>query len=117
MTNRNAVLELVRRVLVSWKNRGVQPFGALGVLSPPEKALLREYLVQDTRTIRAPTLAGAALGLEHAEIIAIYREPVPAPGAPDFVLGLNAWAWEQLRSHPELVGIEDLRLTRRRSVI
>ncbi len=119
MTPPHAVLDLVRRIDVrkipawlwgaskpllsaSWR-RGDRPFKALSALSPPAKALLRRYLEEDTRTLRVPKVPSVAIGLELADIVAIYRAPELAGTGDAFVLPINAWAWDHLHRHPELL--------------
>lgn len=119
MTTRHVVLDLFRRIdpwqlpvrlwraaaslVRSRRWRRGRPLGALGLLSPPAKAFLRRYLEEDTRTLRAPTVPSVAIGLELADIVAIYRAAEPAGPADAFVLPINAWAWDLLRRHPELL--------------
>jgi hypothetical protein len=119
MTNRSAVLDLVRRLdlrgasirlrdaatlLLRWRLRPVELSSrAFDALSPSEKALLRQLLEQETRTLVVPRVTGAAIGLELGDVISISREPGVAPANGPFVLAVNGWAREQLRRHPELV--------------
>jgi hypothetical protein len=100
---RDAVLELVGEA-IGWRwPRRDGSVGEMTLLWPSERALLRQFVEQDTRTLRLPSLPAGAIGLEHAEIIAIYREPGSGTGAAVYVLGLNEWALERLRRHPALL--------------
>lgn len=119
MTNRLAVMDHFRRnevrgltdwfrdalsSLLRWRRgTGGGQYRALTVLSPPAKALLRRYLEQDTKSLRVPTLAGAAMGLELSDVISISREPEPSVSGDGFVLFINPWAWEHLRRNPQLL--------------
>lgn len=122
MTTRRVGLDLIRRSDV-WKItawlwgelaplfrprgwRDDRPIKALRALSPPAKVLLRRYLEEDTKTLRVPTVPSAAIGLELADIVAIYRAPELAGTGDAFVLPINGWALEHLRRHPELLAAE-----------
>jgi hypothetical protein len=121
MTTRHVVHRLVRRIDV-WKFparlwvafapirakwwRDDRPLKALSLLSPPAKALLRRYLKEDTKTLRVLTVPSAAIGLELADIVAIYRAPELSGTGDAFVLPINGWAWDHLRRHPELLDSE-----------
>jgi hypothetical protein len=118
MTNRSAVLDLVHRLdlrgasirlreastaLVRWcLRRFERPSHAFDALSPSAKALLLQLLARETRTLVVPRVTGAAIGLELADVISIYREHGSAAAGGPFVLAVNGWAREELRRHPEL---------------
>ena len=119
MTARHVVLGLVRRIGL-WKIpawlwgaleplvrpswwRDDRPFKALSVLSPPAKVLLRRYLEEETKTLCVPTVPNVAIGLELADIVAIYRAPELAGTGDAFVLPINAGVLDHLRRHPELL--------------
>lgn len=118
MTNRIAVLDHVRRLdlrgasirlrdastaLVRWSLRRFERRSrAFDALSPSSKALLLQLLARETRTLVVPRVTGAAIGLELADVVSIYREQGSAAAEGPFVLAINGWAWEQLRRHPEL---------------
>lgn len=117
MVNHLAVLELVKRFdvwdLPGWladgwgalrrRRREGRTMGALAALPPPAKALLRQFLERETRTLHVASVAGAAIGLELADVISISREPELAATSSAFLLRINPGAWEQLRRHPELL--------------
>src|SRR6266511_1923387 len=114
MTSRLAALDLVRidvPKLSEWLRRASaalfcrQPAAhrrleALTALSPAEKTLLRRCLESDAGTAQVTTAEGAALSLEHAEVVAIYRTEPDASGAI-FVVRLHPWARDRLRRYPE----------------
>jgi hypothetical protein len=83
-----------------WGNRRSK---ALAMLSSSEKALIRRFLVGNTRTIHVSYPSGA-FGLELAEIVSIYRDPERAESAEPFGLVIHAWAWDHLVRYPELIG-------------
>jgi len=104
MSVRTAVQEVFSEV-IGWRRRPWRdrPAKELVLLWPGERALLRQFLDQDTTTLRYPILPAGAIGLEHAEVIAIYREPGAMAGSAVYLLGLNEWALDQLRRHPALL--------------
>lgn len=74
----------------------------LGVLSPPEKQVLAEYLRENTTTRAQPISDGVVGGLVGKGIL--YRSSnVGHRGSSSFDFNLQPWAWRHLRKHPELV--------------
>ncbi len=94
-----AIPNLLRRAGAAFARAShSRPPPALRGLSPSSRALLRQILESEMGPLRAKTLPNTAIGLELADVIAIYRD---AGGT--FELAVNGWAADELRRHPELL--------------
>jgi hypothetical protein len=71
-------------------------------LTPAERAILRKYIIKDTRSQDLSLQDGVAQGLVLERII--YR-PLPSIGdvRRGFPHNIQPWAWDYLKKHPELL--------------
>lgn len=74
----------------------------LRVLSPPEQAILAEYVQNNTTTRDFPISDGVVGGLVARKILYLASN-IGHPGSTSFDYNLQPWAWAALKRHPELV--------------
>lgn len=74
----------------------------LSGLTRDERRLLSEYSEKETRTAAQSTYSGVAMGLVEKGVLQI---PVPLTRGFDQIVAMNLtdWAWNALRSKPELL--------------
>jgi len=70
-------------------------------LSKGEKAVLRYYITNDTRTQTLNYADGITSALEEAEII--YRASNMSKSYTNFAYNIQPWALDYLRKHPEVI--------------
>ncbi|WP_094585840.1 superinfection exclusion B family protein [Synechococcus sp. BO 8801] len=76
----------------------------LKVLSPPEQKVLAAYLNANTTTLPQPYSNGVVGGLVAKKIL-YWASNIGHPGTTAFDCNLQPWAWQELRKHPEHVGL------------
>ena len=90
-----------------WKRRVLQKYrqAELHKLSPEEKAVLAEYLLLDTKTMRLGAGSGVAGGLEASKIV--FRSSSIGSMGSGFAYNIQPWAWEYLKRHPEALELQE----------
>jgi hypothetical protein len=82
-----------------WQTKRLSGF--LKTLSPPEKALLKKYLDQQTTTLYFSITDGVVNGLVQKRIL--WRAASLSAGFTDFAFNIQPWAWDYLKSRRQLV--------------
>lgn len=87
-----------------WQRHGIK---YLHGLTGEEKAVLRRYLEDQTRSLRLDIKDGVVIGLAQALIISQVSGLGHMGGANKmfFAFNMQPWAWDYLNAHPELVGL------------
>lgn len=70
-------------------------------LSPEEKNILADYILQQTKSQQLSLLDGTANGLEASHLI--YRSSNIGSEWGEFAYNIQLWAWEELNAHPGLL--------------
>jgi len=73
-------------------------------LSSEEKAILKDYLDNDTKTRPFSFFSGTHKGLVASGVLYTSSD-ISMPGRDTFDYNINPWAWDYLRKHPELIDI------------
>jgi hypothetical protein len=89
-----------------WRSRLLKKYrqAELHNLSPEEKAVLAQYIVLDTKTLRLGAGSGVAGGLEASKII--FRSSSFGSMGSGFAYNIQPWAWSYLKQHPEVLELE-----------
>lgn len=90
---------------VMWRKAKVK---RLHDLTPHEKIILKKYIDHETRTQYLSIGDGVVSGLVHEEIL--YRS-VNIGNLSGFAYNIQPWAFDYLRQHPELLGLDTPRCT------
>jgi hypothetical protein len=90
-------------VLGWWRKKRLVHHGreALQNLSPPEKRMLAEYLIFETKSRKQDFQSGIVHELKRANIL--YQACSEGTRMTGFAFNLHPWAWEELQAHPELL--------------
>jgi hypothetical protein len=90
---------------IMWRKAKVK---RLHDLTPHEKTILREYIDNETRTQYLSIGNGVVSGLVHEKIL--YRS-ANIGNLSGFAYNIQPWAFDYLRQHPELLGLDTPRCT------
>lgn len=87
-----------------WIRHGIK---YLHGLTGEEKAVLRRYLEDQTRSRRLDIKNGVVIGLAKVLVISQVsgQGHIGYGGAMLFAFNIQPWAWDYLNAHPELIGL------------
>lgn len=95
-----AALTRVSVILAARQQRRDQ-VAVLTRLSPPEKAILREYIEKRTKTQYFTASNGVIAGLEHSQLV--YRATMLSTHGQLFAFNIQPWAWEFLLANESML--------------
>ena len=76
-------------------------------LTEPQKAILRRFIMIESKTQTLPSGDGAVKGLRFARIIYRFADAVPSDtvdqSSPMFDYIIHDWAWDYINKHPEIL--------------
>ena len=86
-----------------WSRRRLLQLGreALRNLSLPEKTMLADYLLFETKSRKQDYQSGIVHELQRANIL--YQASSLGSLMDGFAFNLQPWAWEELQAHPEIL--------------
>lgn len=86
-----------------WQQRRLLQLGreSLRTLSPPEKIMLADYVISQTKCMKQAYQDGIVQELQRANIL--YQASNLGNLMEGFAFNLQPWAWEELQSHPEIL--------------
>jgi hypothetical protein len=96
---------IVKYIKGSWNGRKVRKLmeERLHNLTPDEKAIMRGYILQDSRTQYLRPDDGVVSGLQSAKVIYQASQVGGAGFSFRFAFNIQPWAWDYLNKHRELI--------------